>query len=81
MENMKWQGGPLFVKIKRGSNNRAGGVGDGARKKKFGVAGMRKRVRFNPNPTRSSAASCMIAAQSKADKRLYETTARMVIFA
>lgn len=65
----EWQGGNNFVRVRRGSNSRAGGTGDGSRKKKFGHAGMRKRVRFNPNPTRlPGVPSCMIAAQSRRDK-------------
>lgn len=76
----KWQGGPLFVKIKRGGNGRHGGVGDGSRKKKFGASGMRKRVRFNPNPTRSSAPSCLIAAASAVAKKEYGKAPRPVMY-
>lgn len=73
-----WQGGDNFIKIKRGSNGRHGGVGDGSNKKKYGAAGMKNRARFNPNPTRTNHVGCMILAASKVAKELYAQTARPV---
>lgn len=47
--------------------------------KKYGNAGT-KRGRFNPNPTACNHPSCVIALQSKRDKKLYETSPRKVIY-
>lgn len=69
----EWQGGSNFVLVRRGSGtSRHGGVGDGSAKKKFGDAGMRNRIRFNPNVTRNSSPSCVVMAQSKLDKTKYD---------
>lgn len=77
LDNRRWFGGDNFNKVKRGSASRAGGVGDGQGRKRYGSAGT-KRFRFNPNPTRSSSTSCVIMAQSKLDKAKYENSPRPV---
>lgn len=67
----KWLGGPNYIKAQQWGTGR---TNDGAGKKKFGAAGMRKRIRFNPNPTRSSQPSCQINKQSAIDKALYQAS-------
>lgn len=62
-----WVGGDFVYSPQWGS----GRSNDGSAKKKFGLATMRKRARFNPNPTRSSQPSCLISARSAADKAKY----------
>ena len=74
----EWQGGDNFVKIKRGSNGRMGGTGDGSRRKKWGAAGTRKKCRFNANPTRSNGPNCQIHAQAQRDKKAHVTAPRVV---
>lgn len=75
----KWQGGDLFIWVKRGCNNaRAGGTGSGEGRKKYGDAGT-KRFRFNPNPTRYKiAAICTIQQKSQADKKRAMTAPRVI---
>lgn len=77
----EWQGGSNFILIRRGSSmSRAGGTNEGKQKKKYGDAGMKNRVRFNPNPTRCSSTSCVISAVSKAAKAAYEYGSRPAKF-
>ncbi len=74
----EWVGGEYSL-IRRGSMNRAGGVGDGNAKKRYGDAGMRKRIRFNPNATISGHTACVVMAQSRRDKAAYDYNKRNII--
>ena len=72
--SLGWEGGDNYVLVKRGSNNRMGGVGDGHVRKRQGLT---KRYRFNPNPTACSSPSCIIHAQSQRDKKKWESAPRI----
>lgn len=64
----KWLGGPNFVYAPQWGTGRSN---DGANKKRYGDAGMRRRIRFNPNPTSCNHPSCQISKKSAEDKQKY----------
>jgi len=65
----KWQGGDNFVYSPQWGSGQSRDGSQG--KKKYGDAAMRKRTRFNPNPTACSHPGCQIKARSKRDKENY----------
>lgn len=69
----KWQGGQNFYYAQQWG---VGRTNDGAGKKKYGNAGHRRRVRFNPNPTRCNHPGCQIALQSQRDREAYQNKAK-----
>jgi hypothetical protein len=67
----KWLGGPNFVYAPQWASGRSN---SGEFKKKYGLAGTRKKGRFNPNVTACSHAGCQVAARSKLDKKAYQSS-------
>ena len=70
----EWLGGE-FVWAPQWSSGKSN---DGAYKKKFGNAASARKGRFNPNPTVANHPGCLISARSKADKKNYENSPRII---
>lgn len=73
----KWLGGPNFIRAQQWG---VGKTNSGEGTKIFGNAGMRRRLRFNPNPTRCSFPSCIISKQSVIDKAKYRESRKNASF-